>query len=153
MASGAGASIITSSVKIRLAFQHSLINTRLCFLLLLNGRAENSQKSPPDWGRLEYKKVAEKIPGTKITEYYLRRPIWKRAVWWENTFGKSSRGKIIWWVLGWVRWVEGRGSRFSRTKMEFFGGTKIHLFWICVEYLKFGAIYSSFDAIYLSIAK
>jgi len=30
-ASGAGVSIITSSMKIRLAFQRSLINTRFCF--------------------------------------------------------------------------------------------------------------------------
>jgi len=51
--SGAGVSIITSSMKIRLANQHSLINTRFCFFLFFNGSAENSQKSPPDWGRLE----------------------------------------------------------------------------------------------------
>jgi len=52
--SGAGVSIITSSMKTLLASQHSLINTRFCFFLFFNGSAENSQKSPPDWGRLEY---------------------------------------------------------------------------------------------------
>jgi hypothetical protein len=53
-ASGAGVSITMSSMKIRLAFQHSLINTRFFLSLFFNGSAENSQKSPPHWGRLEY---------------------------------------------------------------------------------------------------
>jgi len=52
--SGAGVSIITSSMKTRLASQRSLVNTRLCFFLFFNGNAENSPKSPPNWGRLEY---------------------------------------------------------------------------------------------------
>jgi len=53
-ASGAGVSIITSSMKTLLASQRSLINTRFCFFLFFYGSAENSQKNPPDWGRLEY---------------------------------------------------------------------------------------------------
>jgi len=53
-ASGVGVSIITSSMKTRLASQRSLVNTRFLFFLFFNGSAENFQKSPPDWGRLEY---------------------------------------------------------------------------------------------------
>ena len=52
--SRSGVSIITSSMKTLLVSQHSLINTRFCLFLFFNGSAENSQKSPPDWGRLEY---------------------------------------------------------------------------------------------------
>jgi len=60
-ASRVGVSIIMSSMKIRLAFQHSQINTRFCFFLFFNGRAENSQKSPPDWGRLKYANLSSDI--------------------------------------------------------------------------------------------
>jgi len=53
-ASRAGVSIITSSMKTRLAFQHSLINTRFFLSLFGDCSAEHSQKSLPDWERLEY---------------------------------------------------------------------------------------------------
>jgi len=53
-ASGAGVSIITSSMKTLLASQRSLVNTRFSYFVFVYGSAENSQKSPPDWGRLEY---------------------------------------------------------------------------------------------------
>ena len=49
-ASGTGISIITSSMKTRLALQHWLINTRFFLSMFCDARAENSQKSPPDWG-------------------------------------------------------------------------------------------------------
>jgi len=52
-ASGTGVSIITSSMKTRLALQHWLINTRFLLSMFCGGRAEHSQNSPPDWGRLE----------------------------------------------------------------------------------------------------
>jgi len=53
-ASGTRVSIITSSMKTRLALEHWLINTRFFLSMFCDARAENSQKSPPDWGRLEY---------------------------------------------------------------------------------------------------
>ena len=53
-ASGTGISIITSSMKTRLALQRWLINTRFFLSMFCDGSAKNSQKSPPHWGRLEY---------------------------------------------------------------------------------------------------
>jgi len=52
-ASGTGVSIITSSMKAHLALQHWLINTSFFLSMFCDARAENSQKSPPDWGRLD----------------------------------------------------------------------------------------------------
>jgi len=52
--SGQGVSIITSSMKTLLVSQRSLVNMRFCFFLFFNSSAENSEKNPPDWGRLEY---------------------------------------------------------------------------------------------------
>ena len=45
-ASGAGVSIITSSMKTHLASQCSLVNTRFLFFLFFDGSAKNSQKAP-----------------------------------------------------------------------------------------------------------
>ena len=41
-------------MKTLLVSQRLLVNTRFCFFLIFNSSAENSQKDPPDWGRLEY---------------------------------------------------------------------------------------------------
>ena len=49
-ASGTGISIITSSMKTRLALQHWLINTRFFLSMFCDGSAKNSQKKSPSLG-------------------------------------------------------------------------------------------------------
>jgi len=41
-------------MKTLFASQRSLVNTRFSHFLFVYGSAENSKKSPPDWGRLKY---------------------------------------------------------------------------------------------------
>ena len=66
--SGAGVSIITSSMKTLLVSQRSLVNTRFCFCLFLNGSAENSQKNPPHWG---YITTLHKVAKSNLVESVL----------------------------------------------------------------------------------